>query len=534
MKLLPFLALLSFLASCVPCPAQNNNAPAAGGTLGPAYRFANYSNSFPNFTKRVAAGLPLRIMFIGDSVSSSTGLEFSDALAKYYGRSGGHLQGGNNYGYNVGPANTVTNISSDTNWWTTYFDVSGSGTVTTTNFYNPLPNGNIWANRADVYYIGFTNAGGFNVLISSNGGAYYLTSSIPTASAVLTGKVASIALIPGRYQIRVSGSNSTAKLVGMALWDTNSPGVRTGGSIQSGGQFSNLADVSNSVVVPIVQAIAPDILFLESTADAAGTVGTSLTTWETIMGQSLTNTDVVYLGTPPIAPAYAFDYVSQNRLMASVAQRYRRIYFDQSIISGTFSNMLALGLAGDQIHRTNLLDKQFAGALIRAMGIGDSAEAGLAGFGHANTFSTTQIVNAPFIVKGSASGIYLADQADAWDGVYGRQTLNNGQYKFGMLTTSASFDSFMIDGSWGAPTPTAIGGAWGRAGLPFTVHGTNNVEYGMGQFNKGSYYPTNVAASLPNAATLGVGGYWVGNSNGVLVSLYSINGTTTQMKVLVP
>lgn len=50
----------------------------------------------------------------------------------------------------------------------------------------------------------------------------------------------------------------------------------------------------------------------------------------------------------------------------------------------------------------------------------------------------------------------------------------------------------------------------------------------------GTLYPTNVAASLPSAATLGAGGYWVGNSNGVLVSLYSLNGSSTTMKVLVP
>lgn len=50
----------------------------------------------------------------------------------------------------------------------------------------------------------------------------------------------------------------------------------------------------------------------------------------------------------------------------------------------------------------------------------------------------------------------------------------------------------------------------------------------------GTLYPTNVAASLPSATTLGVGGHWVGNSNGVLVALKSANGTTTTMTVLVP
>lgn len=48
----------------------------------------------------------------------------------------------------------------------------------------------------------------------------------------------------------------------------------------------------------------------------------------------------------------------------------------------------------------------------------------------------------------------------------------------------------------------------------------------------GVYYPSNTF--IPSAAWLGVGGYWVGNSNGNLVSVYSLNGSTTVMKVLAP
>lgn len=52
----------------------------------------------------------------------------------------------------------------------------------------------------------------------------------------------------------------------------------------------------------------------------------------------------------------------------------------------------------------------------------------------------------------------------------------------------------------------------------------------------GTYYPSNAlaVAAMPTAAQLGPGGYWVGNSNASLVSVYSLNGTTTSMKVLAP
>jgi len=48
----------------------------------------------------------------------------------------------------------------------------------------------------------------------------------------------------------------------------------------------------------------------------------------------------------------------------------------------------------------------------------------------------------------------------------------------------------------------------------------------------GIFYPTNTI--IPSATQLGLGGYWVGNSNGNLVTVYSLNGTTTAMKVLAP
>jgi hypothetical protein len=48
----------------------------------------------------------------------------------------------------------------------------------------------------------------------------------------------------------------------------------------------------------------------------------------------------------------------------------------------------------------------------------------------------------------------------------------------------------------------------------------------------GVIYPTN--SVLPSAAALGVGGYWIGNSNGILIALYSLNATGTVMKILAP
>lgn len=51
----------------------------------------------------------------------------------------------------------------------------------------------------------------------------------------------------------------------------------------------------------------------------------------------------------------------------------------------------------------------------------------------------------------------------------------------------------------------------------------------------GTMYPSNaLSGTMPTAAQLGPGGHWTGVSNNSLVAVYSLNGTTTAMKVLVP
>lgn len=75
--------------------------------------------------------------------------------------------------------------------------------------------------------------------------------------------------------------------------------------------------------------------------------------------------------------------------------------------------------------------------------------------------------------------------------------------------------------------------------FPIIVGRTNNGDTVFKVDNKGmvtshgSLYPTNSLA-IPTASQLGVGGYWTGNSNGFLVTVYSLDGSTTVMKVLAP
>lgn len=487
------------------------------------------SNFFPNVTRRMAIGKPVRIATLGDSVSYLTATACKEALANYYGYAGGAFSDGIIFAFTLS-SGSVTNKTPDTNWWFNYYDLGAAGFIITTNYQNGAgPGGVTLAERADVYYDAFTNAGGFNIEIRTNGGAFYVTQSVNCASTVLTGRVASVDLVRGGYQLKVTGSNATTKVLGLGLALTNSTGVRMTALTAAGIDLSQLSNVTSRVTVPIMGSLAPDLLFIESTSDAAGTASNSLANWETTVGYTLTNTDVIYLGTPPIDASYNFDYLAQNALTRAAAARYGRIFFDQSKISGTFSNMQYLGFAGDGIHRTNLIDRMFASALLRVMGFGESYEAGALNISsHTNKWTADQEVNAHLYISGSDGGLFVEDRLDAFKGWYGRiYTYNAGVY-FGSLVPFGSFDFFKLDLGYGVATPTTLGGAWGRSGFPFQFHGTNSIEYGnfvsLGGVQASSIRLTN-NTTAPTAASIGANNGWLQCSNNVLYWFSTANGS---------
>lgn len=62
----------------------------------------------------------------------------------------------------------------------------------------------------------------------------------------------------------------------------------------------------------------------------------------------------------------------------------------------------------------------------------------------------------------------------------------------------------------------------------------DTVYSGDLQVTNGVTHLTNTVPAFVTGAFLGVGGHWTGNSNGFLVDIYSLDGSTTAMKVLSP
>jgi hypothetical protein len=162
--------------------------------------------------------------------------------------------------------------------------------------------------------------------------------------------------------------------------------------------------------------------------------------------------------------------------------------------------------------------------------------------------------------NGNSSSIGLGDSSSSgayagltrWSnpttgGGYGLLVLENDKHNilFSTLAASSRPDFYIASNSlaaFGTNIPTARLQVMASNGVASVVKfGTQTAPSlldmdtnGLTRIQGGTYYPTNNLPSTLTAASLGVGGYWVGNSNGFLVTIYSLDGSTTAMKVLAP
>ena len=491
--------LLALLGLVVELPAAPFNVPVSGVagsgvsdatlvTASNAVRFPNDlthqlpTNQFPELQSRIAAGKPLRIVGMGDSVGYQTAQQMWEAMRHYFGTAGGAIADGNNFGYSTS-GTTVTNRAADTNWFAGHYDIANTGFIDTTNHFNPIrPNGVVFANRLEAYYVQCTNTGagsGFNLLISTNGGAFAVSNSVQTISATLTGRVATVNIMPGWYQARLQCTNGYVKVIGLALYNTNSAGVRPSILAGSGIDLAAIASVSNSITRPIMKALEPDLLLIESTKDSATSFALSLGTMETNFLSALTNTDVIYLGTPPIDEVTwgAFDYTNQNAIMRTAAQTYGRRFFDQSVMSGTFSNMSWHGWTGDGIHRSNNLDRIFASALLATAKVGNQYESGALGFSaNPNFYTATQTFGSNIMIRGLSVW-----QDETLGGYRGVVSMSGGNLRLGLDVDGAgTFYRLQLNGGFGGlPEPVVYGFGFGRDGARWQLYGTNSSLHGV-------------------------------------------------------
>ena len=136
----------------------------------------------------------------------------------------------------------------------------------------------------------------------------------------------------------------------------------------------------------------------------------------------------------------------------------------------------------------------------------------------ANTTVSSGVSNNIILADGNGT-IRLRDDGTNWT-FAGGVLVTNGNVGIG---TTAPLAPLSVSNS--AATLFQLSSPGNNAVATITTNGS-------AKFQSGTYYPSNTF--LPTAAMLGAGGFWLVNSNGNLVTLYSLDGSTTAMKVLAP
>lgn len=500
-KLLALCAALLLPASAF---GAAGTVPAGGSgsgdlTLLPYLSQSNSAYIFPNVWRQVSGGKPLRFMWMGDSIGNLTGDEIVSALVPFYGRNGAGMNGAN---YLVANLDAVaTNVTRLTNWFIGYQEIGTGGRLTFSNLFTSWT----WADRCGVEFLSQSNGGTFKIQLQTNGGAFAdVLTGIATGTTngqaiggLPIGNATNVTMLPGYYQARVvQTAGGVVSILGCDLWATNNPGVRVTYGNASGTTIQDMSGVPATIAGPVLRHLAPDLILIEGTTDPTASVQDAFLTLYTNSFVNLTNTDLLYLGTTPVDSSYAFDYAAFNAAMRAVALAKGRFFFDQSYISGTFSNMQAYGTSGDGLHRSNNLSRACAAAVMQIMGLYDSPIDNSGRLLTRSNMFTGPVTFSNTVTIAGASGQLIISDLNATTlpsapGAYPFGTVmdafGGGQSRFGYRNSLANGGGtvycFRFHGGYGTPIlPITMGDPLGDKDFPWRGIHTNAVDFGVGGF----------------------------------------------------
>lgn len=139
---------------------------------------------------------------------------------------------------------------------------------------------------------------------------------------------------------------------------------------------------------------------------------------------------------------------------------------------------------------------------------------------------SNEIRNLNFLIK-SQDSVEQAYYSQCDMVITGDKDTGNASLSMKATLTNGNSQTISIYANPSSPSDSAIY-IYTNFTKTFSASGTGLVTC------NGTIYKSNAVPAIPTAATLGVGGYWTGNSNGSLVTVYSLDGSTTVMKVLAP
>ncbi len=298
---------------------------------------------------------PVTLLGFGDSVASSIcspQTYLFGSLQQKLGLAGYTIENGDNRMlWQYGPGAAVTGPS--TNWWSWHGLLPAGSFIFWTNYWSA--SGTLLCDTLGVFWVAQPGGGGFTLSVSTNGatwGAPLLQLDGYNPSPI--GRYARASLPKGYYRLRLDGLSGTNVIVGPQYLDSTSTGVNVAFMSAPGVSLDQVFSVSTNVLCPIISALNPQLVVwhMKELADIGATgLSNRLEDLEAVWRVSLTNGEIVYIGTPYEARDLTSDYTpTQNRIVRDAAVRNQRAYIDCMNPFISYNWMTNHDLLSDAVH----------------------------------------------------------------------------------------------------------------------------------------------------------------------------------------
>ncbi len=509
----------------------------------------------------------------GDSYAQTIYKEIAPILQRMSGNnvSGAYFSGNTNGISNNATSGSVVDNTTDFQSWVTGLTTTFSGGATRT--YGAI-GGAIYTTKIKLYYVIEPGGGTFKFQVNGVDATGY--TNVSTAGALGTLGVVTINQARTLCDWKVVNLTGTVKIIGTGYEDSTVSGLTTINVSQGGIPLNNAVSYASAMsnFNSFLADVQPTVFSFEMKEDSSY-YATALNSFYTAINTNLASTDVINIGSTPIAVNDA-DQVIQNAQLETASAAFGHKYYDTYKIFKSYANLVSLGWNGDGTHVTAEANQYRGKLMLQDLGINSETEImpnnivnerintksinvldTTGNIGTFDSFGNTQLTlktqstsNAVrFNMFSGFSGTYgnsfiEADQAELrlyasdigggnskitfWRGGIKAMELVNGSGGYSTLRVSGGIDSPVLIGTPTAPTATA---------------GTNNLEIAntafvqnaIGNYKKYVALLTQTSTSDPTATVLEntLGGTLVWTRTGTGAYLATLSGVFSSNKTTV-
>ena len=300
-----------------------------------------------------ASNGPVTVLAFGDSVSDdylSIQKQLFWRLQEHFGSSGvafssvfQELGGGSAW------------VQPNSNWWASHASLPPAG-------YLISRSGT--CDHVGLFWVAQPQGGNFTLSVLTNGVAGTAV-NLNGYAVSPAGCYTNIQLPRANYNLRLDGLSGTNFIIGVQLVDYSANGIGIGFMSQDGQTLEAILDIPTNIFYPILSSLNPQLVvwhMKETLApDSESALSNALPTLESRWQATVTNGDIVYLGTPYDSSGSA---ETQNPLVRQAAVRDYRAYIDCMTPCISYQQMSANGLLRDLTHPSELGNSFLANTVV--------------------------------------------------------------------------------------------------------------------------------------------------------------------------